>query len=165
MQVYVVTSGEYSDYGIDGIFSTAEKAQEYVSMREFTDENESYRINVWEVDKHYETEIVDLVLLNNEIYNFNSLRFQIDYLYDEFDDCTDKVIEVTKDWVVDYFKKDFGYGSENLEFDDDNFKFDDKIIKFPIYIVKGIMYNPNKDVMKKIVYDSIAKYKTEKEGI
>ena len=27
------------------------------------------------------------------------------------------------------------------------------------------MYNPNKDVMKKVVYDSIAKYKAEKEGI
>ena len=70
--------------------------------------------------------------------------------------------------ALDYlnnFKKDFGYGGENLEFDDDNFKFDDKMIKFPIYIVKGIIYNPNKDVMKKVVYDSIAKYKAEKEGI
>jgi hypothetical protein len=84
---------------------------------------------------------------------------------DAFDDCTDRVIEVTKDCVVDYFKKDFGYGSENLEFDDDDFEFDDKMIKFPIYIVKGIIYNPNKDVMKKVVYDSIAKYKAEKEGI
>ena len=165
MQVYVVTSGEYSDYGIDAIFSTAEKAQEYVSMREFTDENECYRINVWDVDKHYKTECVNLVLLNNEIYNFDSLRFKIDYLYDTFDDCADRVIEVTKDWVVDYFKKDFGYGNENLEFDDNDFEFDNKMIKFPIYIVKGIMYNPNKDVMKKVVYDSIAKYKAEKEGI
>ena len=165
MQVYVVTSGEYSDYGIDAIFSTAEKAQEYVIMKEFTDENESYRINVWNVDEHHETECVNLVLLNNEIYNFDSLRFQIDYLYDSFEDCTDKVIEVTKNWVIDYFKKDFGYENENLELDDDNFKFDDKMIKFPIYIVKGIMYNPNKDVMKKVVYDSVAKYKAEKEGI
>lgn len=165
MQVYVVTSGEYSDYRIDAIFSTAEKAQEYVNMREFTNEDEHYRINIWDVDEYHETECVNLVLLNNEIYNFDSLRFQIDYLYDTFDDCTDRVIEVTKDWVVDYFKKDFGYGSENLEFDDDCFMFNDKMIKFPIYIVKGIMYNPNKDVMKKVVYDSIAKYKAEKEGI
>lgn len=158
MQVYVVTSGEYSDYGIDAIFSTVEKAQEYVSMREFIDA-EYYRINVWEVDEYHETERVNLVLLNGEIYSFESLKFKIDYLYDIFDDCTNRVIEVTKDWVVDYLK------SENLEFDDDNFKFDDKMIKFPIYIVKGIMYNPNKDVMKKVVYDSIAKYKAEKEGI
>ena len=165
MQVYVVTSGEYSDYGIDAIFSTAEKAQEYVSMKEFTDEHECYRINVWNVDKYHEIECVNLVLINNEIYNFDSLRFKIDYLYDEFDDCTDRVIEVTKDWVVDYFKKDFKYGSENLKFDDDYFEFEEKMIKCPIYIVKGIMYNPNKDVMKKVVYDSIAKYKAEKEGI
>lgn len=166
MQVYVVTSGEYSDYGINAIFSTAEKAQEYVSMKEFTDENEYYRINIWDVDEYHETECVNLVLLNNEIYNFNSLRFKIDYLYDIFDDYyMDRVIEVTKDWVVDYFKKDFKCENENLEFDDDNFKFDDKMIKFPIYIVKGIIYNPNKDVMKKVVYDSIAKYKAEKEGI
>lgn len=165
MQVYVVTSGEYSDYGINAIFSTAEKAQEYISMKEFTNNYESYRINVWEVDEYHETECVNLVLLNDEIYNFNSLRFQIDYLYDAFDDCTDKVIEVTKDWIVDYFKKEFKYGSGNLEFDVDNFKFDNKMIKFPIYIVKGVLYNPNKDVMKKVVYDSIAKYKAEKEGI
>lgn len=158
MQVYVVTSGEYSDYGIDAIFSTVEKAQEYVSMREFIDD-EYYRINVWNVDEYHETERVNLVLLNGEIYNFDSLKFKIDYLYDIFDDYTNRVIEVTKDWVVDYLK------SENLEFDNDNFKFDDKMINFPIYIVKGIMYNPNKDVMKKVVYDSIAKYKAEKGGI
>ena len=52
-----------------------------------------------------------------------------------------------------------------MKFDDDNFKFDDKMIKFPIYIVKGVLYNPSKDVMKKVVYDSIAKYKAEKEGL
>ena len=165
MQVYVVTSGEYSNYGINAIFSTLEKAQEYVTMGEFTDEYEHYYISIWEVDKHYETECVNLVLLNGEIYNFDSLKFKIDYLYDTFDDCTDRVIEITKDWVIDYFKKDFGYGSENLKFDDEDFRFDDKMIKFPIYIVKDIMYNPNKDVMKKVVYDSIAKYKAEKEGI
>ena len=164
MQVYVVTSGEYSNYGINAIFSTRELAQEYVDLKEFTDEYETYHIQSWEVNKLHPSEFVDLVLLNDEIYNFDSLRFKIDYLYDAFDDCTDRVIEVTKDWVIDYFKKDFGYGSENLEFDDD-FKFDDKMIKFPIYIVKGVLYNPNKDVMKKVVYDSIAKYKAEKEGI
>lgn len=165
MQVYVVTSGEYSDYGINAIFSTRELAQEYVDLKEFTDEYETYHIQSWEVNNLHPSEFVDLVLLNDEIYNFDSLRFQIDYLYDTFDDCTDRVIEVTKDWVVDYFKKDFGEGSENLKFDDEDFKFDDKMIKFPIYIVKGVLYNPNKDVMKKVVYDSIAKYKAEKEGL
>lgn len=168
MQVYVVTSGEYSDYGINAIFSTREKAQEYVDMRTFTDNyNESYYICSWEVDECNEIGITctDLVLLNDEIYNFDSLKPQIDYLYDTFDDCTDRVIEVTKDWVIDYFKKEFGEGSENLKFDNNFFEFEDKMINFPIYIVKGVLYNPNKDVMKKVVYDSIAKYKAEKEGL
>jgi hypothetical protein len=166
MQVYIVEKGEYSNRGIIGVFSTIQKAQEYIDMEKFIESyDETFSIDSWEVDEHHETECVNLVLINNEIYNFDSIRFQIDYLYDTFDDCVDRVIEVTKDWVVDYFKKDFGYGSENLKFDDEDFKFDDKMIKFPIYIVKGVAYNTNKDVMKKVVYDSIAKYKAEKEGI
>ena len=32
MKVYVVTSGQYSDYGIDAIFSTLDKANEYVAF-------------------------------------------------------------------------------------------------------------------------------------
>lgn len=31
MKVYMVTSGQYSDYGVEGIFSTIEKAQEYIN--------------------------------------------------------------------------------------------------------------------------------------
>ena len=159
MQVYVVTSGEYSDYRIDAIFSTAEKAQEYIDMKEFTDKYESYRINVWEVDKHYETEIVDLVLLNNEIYNYNYLKWQNDWLYGVFDNCAERVTEVTEDCVKNYFVEN------DMIFDEDDFMLDDEKIKFPIYIVRGVIYNSNKDVMKKVVYDSIAKYNAEKEGI
>lgn len=32
MQVYIVEKGEYSDRGIIGVFSTKEKAQEYIDM-------------------------------------------------------------------------------------------------------------------------------------
>lgn len=159
MQVYVVTSGEYSNYGINAIFSTAEKAQEYVSMKEFTDAYESYRINIWEIDKYDETECLNLVLINNEIYNFDYLKWRINWLYDEFDDCVEKVIEITTDYINNYFTEN------GMLFHEDDIMLDDKIIKFPIYIVKGVIYNPNKDVMKKVVYDSIAKYKAEKEGI
>lgn len=159
MQVYVVTSGEYSNYGINAIFSTAEKAQEYVNMKEFTDTYESYRINIWEVDKYDETECLNLVLINNEIYNFDYLKWRINWLYDEFDDCVERVIEITTDYINNYFTEN------GMVFHEDDIMLDDEIIKFPIYIVKGVIYNPNKDVMKKVVYDSIAKYKAEKEGI
>ena len=159
MQVYVVTSGEYSDYRVDSIFSTAEKAQEYINMKKFTDEHEYYGISIWEVDKHYKTECVNLVLINNEIYNYDSIKFQIYWLCDEFDDCTDRVIEVTKDYINNYFTEN------NMMFDEEDFTLNNKKIKFPIYIVKGVIYNPNRDVMKKVVYDSIAEYKAEKEGV
>ena len=159
MQVYVVTSGEYSNYRINSIFSTAEKAQEYIKMKEFTDIYESYRINIWEVDKHDETEWLNLVLINNEIYNFDYLKWRINWLYDEFDDCVERVIEITTDYINNYFTEN------GMVFHEDDIMFDDEKIKFPIYIVKGVIYNSNKDVMKKVVYDSIAKYKAEKEGI
>lgn len=31
-KVYIVTHGEYSDYGIEGVFSTKENAQEYIKL-------------------------------------------------------------------------------------------------------------------------------------
>ena len=31
-RVFIVTSGEYSDYGIDRVFSTEEKAKEWVNV-------------------------------------------------------------------------------------------------------------------------------------
>ena len=119
-----------------------------------------YSIHAWEINESHSTdECVNLILINNEIYNFDYLKWRIDWLYYEFDDCVERVIEVTKDYVKNYFAEN------DIIFDEDDFMLDDKKIKFPIYIVKGVIYNPNKDVMKKVVYDSIAKYKAEKEGI
>ena len=116
-------------------------------------------LHVWEIDESRSIECVDLILINNEIYNYNYLKWRIDWLYDEFDNCTERVIEVTKDYIDNYFTEN------DMIFNEEDFIIDDEKIKFPIYIVKGVIYNPNKDVMKKIIYDSIAKYKAEKEGI
>ena len=35
MKVYVVTSGEYSDYGLDGVFSSRELAQKHIDTLTF----------------------------------------------------------------------------------------------------------------------------------
>jgi hypothetical protein len=43
MKVYVVTSGCYSNYGIEEIFSTKEKAQEYINL---VNEYDAYALNV-----------------------------------------------------------------------------------------------------------------------
>lgn len=59
MKIYVVTTGEYSDYGIEAIFSSKEKAQEFSNF--FYDKSDNYtnkegqvRIEEYELDKIYE---------------------------------------------------------------------------------------------------------------
>ena len=48
-KVYIVTSGEYSDYGIDRVFSTEEKAKEWVDViTSMYDGN--YNIEQYELD-------------------------------------------------------------------------------------------------------------------
>lgn len=52
-KVYVVTSGEYSDYGIEGIFDSREKAEEYINHSASTELNdiEEYNLNELKPDK------------------------------------------------------------------------------------------------------------------
>ena len=45
-KVYIVTSGEYSDYQIDAVFSTEEKAREYIQQH-----GSDYRIEVFDIDE------------------------------------------------------------------------------------------------------------------
>lgn len=45
-KIYIVTSGEYSDYRIDAVFTTKEKAEEYVQNN-----GSDYRIEDYELDK------------------------------------------------------------------------------------------------------------------
>lgn len=54
MKVYVVTSGEYSGYRIEGVFSTRAKAQEYKNRQAASLDGGWTRLNdieVWEVDQ------------------------------------------------------------------------------------------------------------------
>jgi hypothetical protein len=47
-KIYLVTSGSYSDYGIDAAFSTREKAQELIDRLEWDD---TPNIEEWAVDE------------------------------------------------------------------------------------------------------------------
>lgn len=49
-KVYVVTAGEYSDYGIEKIFSTREKAQEYIDIVSAPGRQDFNDIQEWELD-------------------------------------------------------------------------------------------------------------------
>ena len=50
MKIYMVTSGEYSDYKIHGVFSKKEKAQKFVDIMEKPDFSD-FDIEEWELDK------------------------------------------------------------------------------------------------------------------
>lgn len=55
MKIYVVTSGEYSSYGIEAVFSTHEKAEKFIALKH--DEsiyswNEEYYIEEYDVDSY-----------------------------------------------------------------------------------------------------------------
>lgn len=49
MKVYVVTSGSYSDYGINAIFSTKELAEEYIK-EVWKNSTSCNGVNEWELD-------------------------------------------------------------------------------------------------------------------
>ena len=51
MKVYVVTSGSYSDYGINCIFSSRERAEQYIKVTA-NGYDEFNSIREWDVDKH-----------------------------------------------------------------------------------------------------------------
>lgn len=46
--VYLVTSGEYSDYSIDAVFSTMDLAKAWIALHQNPEE---YSVEPWEVDK------------------------------------------------------------------------------------------------------------------
>jgi hypothetical protein len=46
--IYIVTSGEYSDYGIDAVFSTRELAEAYI--KQFQDKWQTMGVEEWTLD-------------------------------------------------------------------------------------------------------------------
>ena len=50
MKIYVVTSGCYSDFHINAMFSTREKAQKYIDAAKFDDCDDINGIDEWDVD-------------------------------------------------------------------------------------------------------------------
>ena len=51
IKIYIVTSGEYSDYTIEAVFSTKEKAEEYVQQH-----GTNYRVEDYDIDKEVKKE-------------------------------------------------------------------------------------------------------------
>ena len=167
MIAYVVVSGSYSDFGISAIFSTKELADDFVDRMNFVDSYYGdYRIQEWEMDK-IPTEIPtnDLCLYNEEVVKLDDLNGGNDFDYSAYiaycifsnlqENTKSRVLEITKE---DYLKELLDNNIEDNEIDINK-------VQFPIYCVQDVKYNKDKSVMYKSVYDEIAKFKAEKEGL
>ena len=164
MQVFVVTSGEYSDYGINAIFSTKEKAQEYIDIMEFCSSwDEYYNIHEWTVDK------ISTEIPTNDLCFYNGKVVKLDDLDNKFGEeghvthlLFEDILENAKSRVLEITKEDYLEGLFTYDYTD---YVDIDKVQFPIYCVQDVKYNKDKSVMYKAVYDEIAKYKAEKEGL
>ena len=88
-QIFIVTTGEYSDYTIDRVFSTRQKATEYLDTKDdnYTLEvfdidepierrTQLYEISfeldkkkVWRVNTHYDKRLKDLIHIGGRYFN------------------------------------------------------------------------------------------------
>lgn len=76
-KIYIVTSGEYSDYGIDAVFTTKEKAVYYVEQHG-TDYNiEEYNLDE-EVVKETKLWLVEFEIESQEIKHASPTTYNID---------------------------------------------------------------------------------------
>ena len=65
---YIITSGSYSDYSIDRVFSTKEKADKYVNWKnQFNNFCGDYETEEWEMDESWnKKEIVTIIQMERD---------------------------------------------------------------------------------------------------
>lgn len=76
-KIYIVTSGEYSDYGIEAVFSTKEKANEYVQQNGTEYHVEEYDLDE-EVVKETKLWFIEFEMESQEIKRVSPITYDID---------------------------------------------------------------------------------------
>lgn len=134
-KVYIVTSGEYLDYGIDEVFDNREDAEKYVCLHK----EYSYldlRVEEYDICKNAELDNVKVYYGITFILRDNENNY-FEIVYDN------KPIKT------------------NIEEDD---CFGQKEYHGTLPLSNRNIFN-DKDVVEKITYDAVAKFKAEKAGI
>lgn len=115
-KIYIVTSGDYFDYSIDAIFSTKEKAEEYVQQYGTNYHIEDYGIDE-EVKKETKIWCVKMRFDNFEVSEclgggwFSLMKDTFEYCFDDYAgigyiilyfeaDCMDRAIKIASERVV-----------------------------------------------------------------
>ena len=139
-KVYIVTSGEYSDYHIDAVFTEREKAEQYCAVNNKCGEySDFHNIEEYDVDKANDSK-------TEVVYAFH---------VDPTRKPTVEEIYYLENGKIDAFKKKVKGWSRSGDILKDYYSLD----RF-VFLREN---NPEK--AKKIVVDRVAKAKAEKEGI
>lgn len=101
-KVYIVTSGEYSDYHIDSCFSTKQKAQEFIKNAEKIEKFwDVPRIEEWDLDG--DIDIVDVV---NIFYTFTSPLSKTNH-NEKVESIVDKSVRCDVCESIDFYGYDY----------------------------------------------------------
>ena len=134
-KVYIVTSGTYSDYAIEEVFDNREDAEKYICLHD----NDSYldmRVEEYDIYKNAELKNVKVYYGIYFIMRENGIKF-FDIVYDNKPIKTN--INRSKHNYLKSYDGTLPLSNRNI------FK--------------------DKDVVKKIVYDAVAKFEAEEAGI
>ena len=80
-KIYIVTSGEYSDYGINAVFTTKEKAVEYMEQHETNYNIEEYNLDE-EVEKKTQLWCVEFCVEDGKLYEASPTSYNRDKVVD-----------------------------------------------------------------------------------
>jgi hypothetical protein len=134
-KVYVVTSGVYSDYAISRVLDNREDAEKYICLHN-NDDYWNMRIEEYDIYKNAELKNIKVHYGISFIMRENKIN-SFDIIYDN------KPIETNINESKHNYTKSY-YGTLPLS--------NRNIFK-------------DKDAVKKIVYDAVAKFKAEEAGI
>lgn len=134
-KVYIVTSGTYSDYAIEEVFDNREDAERYICLHE-NDSCLDMSVEEYDIYKNAELKNVKVHYGIYFIMRENGINF-FDIVYDN------KPIETNINRSKHNYSKSY---DGTLPLSNRN------IFK-------------DKDVVKKIIYDAVAKFKAEEAGI
>ena len=87
-KIYIVTSGDYSEYNINAVFTTKEKANEYIQQHGTEYRVEEYNLDE-EVDKEVKLWRIDISLKDNSLIEVSALAYRDkDYQDKRRDTCS-----------------------------------------------------------------------------
>lgn len=117
MKVYIVTSGDYDDYNIDEVFSTKEKAEEYIEyfgddyrIEEYNLDNPvEHKENIWKVDFKLDGYELNKCVVNNydkvdSVWLCWSGKF---ICFNIMSNCKTKAIEIAKERLDNVIKNKY----------------------------------------------------------